>query len=432
VCAVATYLTYSRAGVIGAAIAFVLAVALSRHRWAVLAHALVAAAAAGFVILEIRAHEPIAEATGTEGRGAVLAALLVGALVCAGAAAATRTFGVDRRLRLSPAAARAGLAGLAVVVLVGLVVASPALSNAWDDFKEPPPASRSDDPAERLQSAGGIRYQIWDSALDAFAENPFNGMGSGTFEFWWSRTGGGESLRDAHSLYLEQLAELGLPGLLLALLALGGLVAVGLRQHVGLGRSRAAGAQAAALAALVVFAFHAGVDWMWENTAVAALAVLCGGVATTAGGVRRWTLPFLQRLPLVALAVGALVIQWPGLVATSKLRESQEAYRAGDPRHAAELADEAVDAAPWASSPYAQRGLVAESRGQLGRALRDLERARDREPTNWRHPLLIARVEAQRGRTRDALAAFREAKRLRRESAFLGIRPPAPPAPRDR
>jgi cytochrome c-type biogenesis protein CcmH/NrfG len=35
-----------------------------------------------------------------------------------------------------------------------------------------------------------------------------------------------------------------------------------------------------------------------------------------------------------------------------------------------------------------------------------------REPTNYRHPLLLARIEAQRGRVRAALVAFRSARRL--------------------
>ena len=62
-----------------------------------------------------------------------------------------------------------------------------------------------------------------------------------------------ESVRDAHSLYLETAAELGLVGLA-ALLALFGGVVVAAR------RARTP----AAAAALAAWAVHAGVDWDWE------------------------------------------------------------------------------------------------------------------------------------------------------------------------
>ncbi len=69
-------------------------------------------------------------------------------------------------------------------------------------------------------------------------------------------------------------------------------------------------------------------------------------------------------------------------------------------------------------TPYTQRAGVAESTGDLAEAARDLRRSIEREPLNWRQPLLLARVEANRGNTEAALRAFRRAKQLRPRSSF--------------
>ena len=69
----------------------------------------------------------------------------------------------------------------------------------------------------------GDRAQYWRVAWRAFERHPLLGSGAGTFDEQWLRyRGSGVSVRDAHSLYLETLSELGVVGLLLlvALLAL--------------------------------------------------------------------------------------------------------------------------------------------------------------------------------------------------------------------
>ncbi len=82
-------------------------------------------------------------------------------------------------------------------------------------------------------------------------------------------------VRDAHSLYLETAAELGVVGLALLLCALGAplVAAVAARD-----RTRVA----TAAAAYVVFLVHAGLDWDWEMP-VTVLAGLACGAAVLAG-----------------------------------------------------------------------------------------------------------------------------------------------------
>ena len=108
------------------------------------------------------------------------------------------------------------------------------------------------------------------------------------------------------------------------------------------------------------------------------------------------------------------------IASVSDTRASQRAFNRGDTQAALKKATQAIDAEPWAATPYVQRALVEESQGSLGAALVDLRRAQRREPTNYRHPLLESRIEAELGNTGAALADFRKAKSLRPKSPFVG------------
>ena len=104
--------------------------------------------------------------------------------------------------------------------------------------------------------------------------------------------------------------------------------------------------------------------------------------------------------------------QVPGLVSTAKVRSSQEAVRAGHLQAATADAEDAIASAPWAATPYVQRALLFERTDRLRDAERDIVRARELEPTNYRHPLLLSRIEALQGKVPQALKAFRDARAL--------------------
>ena len=260
---------------------------------------------------------------------------------------------------------------------------------------------------------------MWRSARRAFDSAPFKGIGAGTFEYWWNSDNGEEYVRDAHSLYLESLAELGVPGLVLVLVFLLGLLALGLRARFTLREARSPGALAAPIAALAVFLLHAGVDWMWETTAVAALAILGGGIAAAAPARRRRTPLLALRIAVPVVAVLAILVQIPGLVSTTQVRDSQASVRSGRMSQALVSANDAVEAQPWAASPYIQRALVEQSTGRVEAAAVDLRRAVRREPTNWRPWLQLSLVEAERGRVR------RPCARTKRPDGCDPSRPPS-------
>ena len=87
-------------------------------------------------------------------------------------------------------------------------------------------------------------------------------------------------MQDAHSLYLEKLAELGAIGLVLLLwvLAVPVLAAIRIR-----GRPFVTGA----FGAYVAFAAHAAVDWDWELPAVTFAGIFCGALLIVAARSER-------------------------------------------------------------------------------------------------------------------------------------------------
>jgi O-antigen ligase/polysaccharide polymerase Wzy-like membrane protein len=422
VAALSVYLTYSRFGAAAMAIAVVAAVALSRNRWTATANAFVALSGSAVVILTARSHDEIARATGGGGGGTVLLVLVAVGLACGVAAFLTSRAGLDG-VRMDRLSAGLSLAGAVVALLLAAVALHGPLDRAWHEFRtdKTPVTASAANPSARYGSFGGARYSVWKRAVDAFKSDPLRGIGAGSFEFYWSRHGTETFVVDAHSIYLEQAAELGVPGVVALLAGLGGLLAAAIagRRHWRRRRDLAAGP--AMIAAFVVFLAYAGVDWMWELGAVGALAI--GGVATAgAGSLERASKPALgrwTRAALTSLAVLVGAVQIPGLVSTERIRASQDALVKGDLDGAMKLANQAIEAEDWAASPYAARAEVAEASGDLAGAKRDVQQAIDRDRFDWREHLLLARIDAERGDRKGVAAELREIRRLAPHSPYL-------------
>lgn len=145
------------------------------------------------------------------------------------------------------------------------------------------------------------RATYWRVAWHDYTAHPLLGSGAGTFAHAWARSGHvaarGGAL-DAHSLYLETLAELGPVGLLLVL----AFVVAPLRRVV---RDRRAPYVAAAAGAYVAFVIHAGLDWDWEMPAVVVAGLGCGAGLLAARPARAAALP---RVPRAVVVTAALVL----------------------------------------------------------------------------------------------------------------------------
>ncbi|PZS08132.1 MAG: hypothetical protein DLM64_13180 [Solirubrobacterales bacterium] len=419
-----TYLTYSRAGLGGTLLAVLAVLAFSRSRLTVLIHTVVAAAGAALAVLAVRGAPEIARATGTRGSATVLAALVFAAALCAGVAVLTGLHRADKWRIPRPVVRPLAIAGVVAVIGAGAVIGPGLVRHAWHSFTHTTSAVSSTDPTARLASLSGTRYPVWKVALKAFDAHPVGGNGAGTFEFWWNRHATDpEFVRDAHNLWLQNMAELGAPGLLLIIALTISALALGVAVRRRVRRSASAGATAAFLSAFVVYLLHASVDWMWESTAVTVLAL--AGVAAVGArlGSRRFRLRWPARAALVLLAAVAGLVQVPGLISTTAIRRSQAAERTGNGDQALAWARLAVNAEPWSASAYEQRGLVLESAGRLPAAAQDLQRATSHESTDFSHWLIRARIETERGRLAAATSDYQRAHRLRPLAAVFALAP---------
>lgn len=437
------FLTVSRGGVIAAAAGTALWLALAPARLAKLP--VVVATALGSVVLCVAAERRDALQAGidgalarTQGDELLAVSLLVmggvGLVVYAAALA-------DRHLR-RPAplnlGRRSAATMLALTVLLALIAFLGVNGPAWmgdrvDEFKGTAgtTATNFDNSFSRLQSVDSNgRYAYWVAARDAQREEPLTGTGPGTFEYVWARqneTLGSGFVRDAHSLWAEALAEMGLVGVMLTggfflfLLVAGAVRSLRARDQ----EDRAV--LAAATGGVAAFCAIASLEWAWEMTVLGAAALTLAAVAVAGTGdpalvVRRsgerrtspvWNAPSaLQRCVTGGMALGAVLVMAIPTAGTADVRDSQSAVRAGELSRAFESAAAAAAAQPYSASAMMQKALVLERAGLLERARDSAADATRREPVNWRTWFVRSRLEARTGDVDAALRAFRRAKQL--------------------
>jgi len=435
------YLSASAMGAAAAAVALAAFLVLAPDRLPKLAT--LVAGSAGTAILAAAIDQRAAldrglptEAAQRQGDEVLLMALVVCvgvALVQVGIALAVRYGSRPRWLSIGRRQARVATA-LAIVAAIPIALAADLpgeVSETWETFKsrEGTAASNSDSGAILDPSSSG-RYQFWQSAADANETRPLTGIGAGTFEFWWARNGlYAGFIRDAHSLFMETLAELGIVGLLLIASFVLGVLAIGAARAL---RSPPAIRLplAAATAGCAAFAVAAGLDWMWELAALAIIfmllaAVAVEGWASESGGAAaarrrargRWAVG--RRIAVAGLSIAALFAIGPPLLGAWSIRDSQIKATSGDLSAAVEEARSAADAQPYAATPQLQEALVLELQGKLDLAASAAREATRKESTNWRTWLTLSRIEAERGRAKAALDAYREARSLNpRSGAF--------------
>jgi hypothetical protein len=130
---------------------------------------------------------------------------------------------------------------------------------------------------QRLSEVKTYRGPYWRVALDTFAHHPLIGVGTASYQVEWRRERTAPKFTfNAHSIYFETLAELGIVGGLL-LLGMWGSVGWGLLR---LGRLAPLDPVLPAAAAVCsAFALHVAVDWDWEMPAATLPALLLAAAA---------------------------------------------------------------------------------------------------------------------------------------------------------
>jgi tetratricopeptide (TPR) repeat protein len=430
------YLTFSRGGALAAAIAVAAFIALAPERLPKLATMLLTAGASAALIAGA-SHRSAVEhgflnaAASHQGASFVLPILLVclgAALAQVGLGLAARHGSPPRFLTPSPQRARWLLAGaVAALVVAALAAGAPAkLSHAWRDFKRPAAAALSQASISRFSTVNSNgRYELWKGAIHATQDHVLVGSGAGTFQLLWlpraPRSVG--YVENAHSLYFETLAELGVIGLVLLVAFLGTAVGCAIALVVR-SRHEARARGAAAAAALTAFVVSAAFDWVWQ-VPVLPVAFLLLTAAVLAPGLRRTTAArrplglVAQRAGAVALALACLVAIAIPLATSNAVTASRNAAAHGDSLLALRDAQQAADIEPGAASPQVQLALVEELRGDIRAALTAARRAARNESSNWSTWLIVSRLEAEAGKPRASIKALLRARSLNPNSPLF-------------
>jgi hypothetical protein len=302
--------TQSKGTVLGLAVSAVLVFTLAPVRLRLLAPTLLAAAPAAAAFATLTA--PYRSSAISVAHRAGWTALAVSAVAAVlGAVYAV----VDRRVEISPDRQRVIGRSVFVVFALGVVaavtvfaVSVPAprawASKEWTAFKHQQ-VSRTG--STHLTSLGSNRYDFWRVALDEAAAHPLRGIGGrGFYSAYLEHRRSQETPLRAHSLFLDALAELGVPGLLLLLLGLGAPL-------VFVARRLSQPCAVAAFATATYFLTHAAIDWIWTVPVVGVPAFLVLGIGCADAGRRPLPGWAAVATAVVAVAVALLAFAPPWL-----------------------------------------------------------------------------------------------------------------------
>jgi O-antigen ligase len=435
----ALYFTYSRGGLLATLVACGCLIVLSHDRLWLLATLAIGALGALPAVIAVQASNSLAEnlrdSTMTEEGLLVLALLIAGSLLAVGLVAGLRR--LERRQgRLTDRAIAASrnprvLKGVALGFAVLALAAALAVGGrAWHQFNSPdlqPPSSSGE---HFTQFSGSGRSEFWRVAIDAFEEKPVLGHGAGTYRFSWHllRENPVANL-DAHSLYLQAFAELGLIGGLLVLAMVGTLLWAGFAAwRAAEGRQR--DLFAALLGSCLAFAICSAIDWFWQIAMIGAIFFLAAGVLVAgrcAQLAREQATGNGHKAPRgFGFAVAGLAVAWISMVALvgpllvdREIDASNTAVVDGNLASAVSHAETARKVEPWATTPLKQLGLLAEREGNYPAAIDRFDQAIEREESNWLLYYLRARVEHEAGDEAAAHKDFIEARRLNPEEKCL-------------
>ncbi len=319
-----------------------------------------------------------------------LAALGAAVVVGIGAWIEGRVTRAESRHRAHRAFSGLGLATLAVVLIVGLIVAGnpfQRLQDGWDSFKQGYPEAQG----QRLaQGLGSNRYDFYRVALDVFRDHPVAGVGSDNFQQdYLAARRSGETPRYPHSVELRTLSQTGVVGTLLLL----GFLAAAFAGVLRAARRAPPLAAAAAGAAATVFIYwliHGSFDWLWEFAglgvpAFAMIGMACGLHPRSqltrisedgAWGREAGGLPRVAIIAASVLGVLSFALPW--------LSDVQVDYAAGHwtagPAAAYDRLDRAASLDRLSPDPYLVEGTIALRRSEEGRARTSFAKALERDP----------------------------------------------------
>jgi hypothetical protein len=422
------YFTFSRGAWVALGLGLLMAVAVDRQRLRLICAAITVGVWPALAVLVAsrssaltHQHPELAAASHAGHRFAWIAlAFAVGAgasAVVFGVAAGRIT--VPRRVRLAFVSALVLLV-VAALTTVSVVYGSPPTiaRRAYDGFVAPPKVISGDLNRRLFVLSGGQRVPQWKVAWKEYRLHPWLGGGAGSYKRYWDqyRPVDGNVL-NAHSLYVETLAETGPVGLALLLAGLLAPLAALVR------RRRALSGVAAGV--YLAFLAHAGVDWDWQMPAVTLAALFCGAavLASTRGDdPSSAAVPRALRIGGIALAIALAAFAFVSLRGNSAVTASEDAAAQGEFAKSAAKAHTATAWAPWSSRAWQLRGEGQYGQNDVVAARASFRRAVAKDREDWSIWLDLARVTRGAER-RHALAHAAELNPLNSEIRSLRGKP---------
>jgi hypothetical protein len=447
------FFTFSRGAIAAGAIGLVVYVLVARPSGLLTGALATLPATAALVLVAYHANlldtiDPTTPAAVSQGHRVALVAGICG-VVCAGLRLLF-AITVDPRLRrragrpwIGRGARAATLCGVSVVAIAAILVLNVphSVAHDWSRFMSGAGTNSSNgDLRARLSDPSNDgRTDLWRVALHGFSASPLHGYGAGMYQTLWDRGRPHFAyVINAHSLYLQAMAELGIPGLALLLILLSAV-------FVGLAR-RAHGPQrslyGALLALCAVWALRAGVDWDWEMPVVTLGLFAVAGAALSpprrcgearerewAGGLGEagdsrarddhararahthgWVPSTGVRMALGLLCLLALVT--PVLIIGSQ-RRLGEAENALYEANCAKASSAALSSIGWLDvrpEPYEIVGFCDLRRGQPRQGVIAMREAVRHDPGSWETHYALALAQAAAGV--DPRGAAEEALRM--------------------
>ena len=384
------FFTFSRGAWLALGGGLIAFVACSPHRLRVVTEGALLAVAPVIVVVLASRSSALTEQTATlrsaraEGHHlawfAVAAAAACVALVPALAAA-------ERRVTLTRPQRRAfelvlALAVAAVVVGVVLARGGPVslAKRGYDSFVAPVPPAEGPNLNQRLVSLNSNgRTQLWGVAIDALhGDRWLTGTGAGGFQRTWERSPKAKVIaRDAHSLYVETLSELGVVGLA----AISLLLALPLAAGIG---ARAAPLVPALTGSYSTFLLHNAVDWDWELSGVALTGLFVACLLLVANR-RSEPHPVDRRLRAVVGTGAAAVAAFAFVAAVGNGALARARSANADHRYAAAAAAArtAQSWMPWSPDPLKALGEAQLEQGEGAAARATFRNAIAVDPGDW-------------------------------------------------
>ncbi|MGI8802547.1 MAG: O-antigen ligase family protein [Solirubrobacteraceae bacterium] len=383
---------------------------------------------------------PSAAAVTHAGVAALLGGLAAGAIWALARHVAARP--LSHRMRRVPRAAAVCLL-LAVPVAVLAVNHHPwrSVRTQWHAFTSLQVTQSS---TVRFTDASGYRYDLWRVAVKEFEQRPVGGVGAGSYGLrYFQLRKTPESVRQPHSLELQMLAELGVPGLV-ALLAL----ILGVGWALRRSRRRDVALTVALGGTAAVWLLDTSVDWVYNMPGLTGVALLsAAGLCALAvraqspvplpGGPVLAAAPESSAVPPPArdrrvvawtLAVIALVaVGAPALVRQYLAQQRSDSAAAtlvasprralADARDALRLNGSRVETYYTQAAAFARLGDYPDARNTLLEAVRV-------EPLNYVPWVLLGDLATRRGDAPQASEAYGQARRLNPGDAAI-FTPPA-------